>query len=491
MISKQFLEIIESLKSADLSKINRSINNFIEKCSPDLFNSPKYEAYKKEIEENFYIALSKFLALRKFEDFRRLFNHSDKLGIFIDVKKIPFRFRIICDLHLLCMQTGQNGNIFEIIRFYNQYNLFDKEFSDEDLKLIENIKNDKTLIANLRDLFGKVTDSLIFYSCIIMPHDLYVLFSYRSDSYRSDSSSSSRNDELYWRNYYNLGFLLKSFDKYSMYGLSVEKLGDVQDFVNRFEKNHFIAKNEANNNDLKLIEFQFSGKTHLISVKNILQNRDKIIRNKDQYEFYSLSMVLLGGIGPQGHGFTYSTPRGEIVEICSDIKENEAIIIKYKEFLKQQFLTRLKKELTYKTIKDTIIKKIMDFLSEFIKEKEKINYYKKERIMEQIKRFLKKNLEPYYKKELEFQALINKISNAVEIILRPIKMSDQFICRMELIEEGKLNSKDIAKLTSLKDKSHYDILRERFYFQNEIMWFYNLYSEELLKRGNQLGQTED
>ncbi|MFW9900658.1 MAG: hypothetical protein ACFFDY_05155, partial [Candidatus Thorarchaeota archaeon] len=78
--------------------------------------------------------------------------------------------------------------------------------------------------------------------------------------------------------------------------------------------------------------------------------------------------------------------------------------------------------------------------------------------------------------------LINKISNAINAILRPIKMMDQYKARMFLVVSGLLKSEDIAKLTSLKEKSHYDILRERIFFQYITNWFYELYQTEKKKR---------
>jgi hypothetical protein len=219
-------------------------------------------------------------------------------------------------------------------------------------------------------------------------------------------------------------------------------------------------------------------KNHFVSMDNILKNIDNILEG-GIYKFYSISMVLLGGLGPQGLGFTYSTPKGEIIEICSDQKETEVIIIKFKQYLKRKFLGRLRKELSIFNIKEEIIKKIIDYLSDILNPNEKITYYDKNLILNRIKDFLHQINDFRKEKSLELKEIIKKISKAISLILRDIKLKDQFITRMNLVREGKIKSEDIGKLTSLRGKSHYDVLRERFFWQYIVDQMYNFYQEEI------------
>ena len=468
--------IINSLKSGDILKIKFALENFKEDKYSDFFYLISDEKIKGRIEKNFYKGLSRCLEFQRFENFRLMIESSAIFDIFIEVKKIPNRFEIASKLILKCYQevstgyqTASLGKMLDILRFFNEFHLFDQKLSNEDLRLIEKIKKEKLFLLNLKDLFGEITNFFILFIVQIMPNVLYNFL-------MGKSNEVSNYPNFYQNSHQIVQYANYFFNRYSIYGLSVEKLGRVRYFLFNFVKKHRALKTEG----LKFIEFDFKNvahanyQRHLISPQNIMKNMKKI-RDKENYNFYNISMVLLGGLGPQGHGFTYSTPKGEVVEICSDIKENNAIIVKYKQYLKVQFLSKLKKEMHNLGIYETIIEKIEKFLLEILEKRELINYYKKTPILNKINDFLKEQEKYQSVIMVESKDLIDKISNAITIILRPIKMIDQFKARMDLVSEDKIKSEEIASLTSLKDKSHYDVLRERFFFQYQIKWFYKIY----------------
>ncbi len=479
MLSENIPNIIESLKLNDIKEVKLAILNFKGDKYPKSTLLDTNKKYHDIFENNYYHVLSFLLRLRKFKYFRQLLDFSDKVDVFIDVEKIPNRLEIISKLHYNYLRAFQFGKIIDLTKFLNSYDLLERKLSQEELKPINEIKKDKIVIANLEDLFGNVSDSLIHYVLKTMVDNIFkflVQYLNSSEAVNYLSQMPLTRRQLLWQ-----------LDGYPMYGLSIQKIGRVKRFLrviqdNQGSFNEFKQKGDSN---LYYLNYGYN-KTHLISLNNLKKNDDKLRNYKDEYKFYNMSMVLLGGLGPQGHGFTYSTPLGEVVEVCSDRKENEAIIIKYKEFLKQQFLKRLKEEMIEKSIEEDTITNIIEFLSGILNPDDKINYYDAETIIKQIWHFLKEKQDPRDVKTEELKELIERILHAIERILRPIDIIDQFKCRMDLIDEDKIKSEDIAKLTSLREKSHYDVLRERLFLQTQIKTFWRQYSTEIKKLRKQL-----
>ncbi len=473
--------LLESLKSGEYLKIKYALKLISEENFSEMLNFTSNKKLREQIEQNFYFGLSRSLELRKFNNFRQTLNLSDNFDIFINVKKIPHRTEIVSNLLMNCIQeisvgyhTSSLGDIIEIIKFFNEYNLLVKDFDKDELKVIKEIKKDKLFLSNLEDLFGYVSNSLIYFVYKDLPSNLYDFFIGEPNSFSFYTNAEQM-----------ASYISMFFDRYSVYGLSVQKIGNVSRFIKKcgINLNSLKSKDPENkkkksNGDPEFFEFYYRNQKHLVAPENIIKNQEKI--SAKEYNFYSLSMVLLGGLGPQGHGFTYSTPKGEVIEICSDIKENEAIIVKYKQFLKRQFLAKLEPEMIKLHVDPDIIKKIMKYLSEIIDKKELINYFKKGVIIKKIKNFLYENSEHEQDRKKDIEELMKKISNAITMILRKIKMEDQFRTRMELVSRDKIKSEDIAKLTSLKEKSHYDVLRERFFFQYIVKWFYKIHAEKKL-----------
>lgn len=479
----QFQLLIKALNLGDISKFITIVDQVTKYGEDTLLNLKNYDEFRAGLEEAYYEAISKQLRFMK-NNFNKgknaaiqLFNCSDKIGIFFDVSKIDIE-GIISELHIDGLNKGLRSRIVELVMFFNKYNLFERMFTPDELKAIQQIKKDDTLLAvNLKDVFGTVSDSLIYYVCKVMPYDYVKWIRDRLENPHPDRfvmrPSSLRN----WT------------DGYSIYNLFVRNLGDVEDFIKKVEDKHKIA---GLNEDTLILEFnpryiyspnenrilRIFREKHLVYPKNIIKNKEKIL-DKNNYNFYSLSMVIFGGLGPEGLGFTYSTPKGEVIEVCSDQKETEAIVIKFKQYLMRRFLEKLEKEMASLGINLSIRKKVIDFLSDIINPKDLVSYYNKESILRKIRNFLNKIEDFRHLDESKIEMIMDKISFAISIILKRIMLKDQFITRMDLVAKGKLKSEDVAKLTSLKGKSHYDVLRERIFLQNKPKWFFKNYPKEI------------
>ena len=233
----------------------------------DEFNlSMQNESERRELENKYHGYISYFLKKRKFERIRKLIEKSIDLDIFIDPRKIPNRIEIISNLLVECIRNLNMGEIFNILRFVNKYDLVDKDLTDSELQIVENIKNDSLFITNLIDLFGKVSNSFIFYVRKVMPSNLYSYY----NNYFSEYSFYSNDG-------YDINLILNYLNEYNVYGLTVKLLGNLEDFISSFNKKYV-------NNDKKFIEFKFANKKHLVSPKNILKNM-KRIASREKYKF--------------------------------------------------------------------------------------------------------------------------------------------------------------------------------------------------------------
>ncbi|TFG12780.1 MAG: hypothetical protein EU531_10275 [Promethearchaeota archaeon] len=445
-------------------------------------------SYKQQI----YKELSRYLREKDFKKFIEHAKDKREKNFYYNPSEIQDRFEILSNLLMDTIrdvsegyETSALGEFIEILRFFNEQNLLERMLSKEDQILLGQIKKDEIFLANLMDLFGTITNYFILYIVKDIPNHFLDFFITNPNPYFPNSDMLIH----YIKNVF--------FNQYTIYGLSVRYLGTVEKFLTQVQKEltrlNFRDKHK-NNEFIELdMKYEFSDfyfsygditqrvitKKHLIYPENVFkyinENLDK--KKKQNYTFQSLSMVLLGGIGPQGHGFTYSTPRGEIIEICSDIKENEAIIVKYKLFLKEQFINRLDKELI--KINSQIRAQTISFLNSLLTPNEIIGYNKMDHILSKVENFLQ-NYEEV--ENFDIDKLYHNISDAISIILRPIRMVDQFKARMELVSQDKLKSEDLAKLTSLKNKSHYDVLRERLFFQYIVDFFYEISQKSKFKK---------
>ncbi len=446
-----------------------NIPKYLPKLEIELRKKIREKKYA-DSEQYLHKIFSNCITLDSLKHFQSILDLASKLGIFVDPLKIPDRFKKIQFAINECIQNLQLGGIISILQYVNRYNLSYRELNVKKINLIKKLKQKTLFMENLMDIFGEVSDYFIYFVHKDLPEGLYNLFIQTDGIYPGYSNLEEIGGQI--RIYFN---------NYSVYGLSVKNLGKISRYLKIFKthinKTHNFDLTEINDEDNFLI-IEIDNKTHLISENNIIINLNKMT-NPKRYNFYTYSMIFLGGLGPEGHGFSYSTPRGEIVEICSDRKESQAIIVKFKSYLKESFLQKLTNELLKSNINETVIDKIIQYIDNIISEEDYLDINKKDPLIKKIKSYLYSNSELNAKLKLKMEDLIKEISQIFSIILRPVDLIDQFKCRMNLVAEGKIKSEEIPKLTSLKNKSHYDVLKERFFFQNIVELFYQRYKSEI------------
>ncbi|MHA1914820.1 MAG: hypothetical protein ACW986_14165 [Promethearchaeota archaeon] len=486
MNSAQFQALIDALVLSDGTEFVKLINQFTENDPNSIINSEYYGRHEQDLEQAYYKAISHRLKsmketfLKSKEEVSKLFKYSDKLGINFDASDIDV-IGIISELHIDSLNNGLRSRIIELVKFFNENGLFERNLTADELIIIHEIKEeDKLLAVNLRDLFGSVSDSLIYYVCYLMPYD-YVIW----------IRNTLKNPNGH-RFVMNPNSLRNWTDGYEIYDLVVRNLGSVEDFIKKVEAKQ---KSDGLNEDMIILEFsprynfsinenrieQTFSERHLVYPKNILKNKEKIL-DKGNYNFYNLSMVIFGGLGPSGQGFTYSTPRREVIEICLDEDQAESeAIIQFKQFLKRKFLKKFEKELTDLGVERDIGEKITTFLSEVVNPINIDSNYNKELNLTKIRDFLYSFNELQDQNTFKLKDLVEKVSKFVSMIHRKINHKDQFVAWMNLVAKGKLKSEEIAKLISLRGKSHFDVLRERIFLQNKPKWFFKNYQKEIFE----------
>ncbi|MFW9945532.1 MAG: hypothetical protein ACFFDX_01765, partial [Candidatus Odinarchaeota archaeon] len=189
--------------------------------------SVQSESERRELENKYHGHISYFLKNNKFEKVKELIEKSTDLDIFIDPRKIPNRFEIISNLLVECIRNLNLGEIFNILRFVNKYDLVDKDLTDSELKIVENIKNNSIFVTNLIDLFGIVSNSFILYVIKAMPSNLYY---YYKNFFNEFSYYSNDN--------YDINLILNYLNEYNIYGLNVRLLGNLEDFFASFNKKY-------------------------------------------------------------------------------------------------------------------------------------------------------------------------------------------------------------------------------------------------------------
>lgn len=421
-------------------------------------------------EEEYLTQLNDYLIRGNLTAFENLVNRLKDHGVSIDLSSIPNLNQTLSELFVGYLPDIDS--IFGLLRFANKFELFEK--INEKI-VLQTSKDDLNLRKmNLESLFGPLSEGFLQFIEKYLPTALseFIINPHLSSAFNfwwtQQSTPLERITDIY--SFIDL--------QYSNYGLRTRKLGTFKQYLQTYKKHRtkfdedlyvFETSNDIFLNQLsispRLIMFHQSifSEKHLLNPSLLETVKKKFEQNEYKYEFPLVSMVIFGGVGPEGKGFTYLTPYGEIIEVCSDVKQNKAYIIEYKKYLKSLFLHKMDKQMQEWGIDDPLKTETLNFFDDNIRERF-VGFRDVETLIEdKILSYLRENVESYITPE--FLAFLRK---SIQEILLPVQMEDQFKVRLDLIKDNKLNETEIAKLASLGNVSHYDILNQRFFLRNLV-----------------------
>ncbi|MHA1311715.1 MAG: hypothetical protein ACTSQO_12455 [Candidatus Helarchaeota archaeon] len=393
---------------------------------------------------------------------------------------IPLLFKNINNLSIkisrMILKNIQLHNInliFGILKEINRFGIFNKiKFEKNSREIIKSETHYSLIYKCISELFGKISEPFFYF--IIKEFPKYIINEFQNDSilYFGDIHPFGIED--------NLSILRDFLNGYTMFGLNIRKISDYNNFMEWYDKykkpsniqGYYTLEIIRNKQMLGTFPLDLLGnittisETHLINDSILFRIRQKRDSKNFDFEFPIVSMIVKGGLGPQGKGFAYLTPSNEICEICSDVKENKAYILEYKKVLKRQFINELNNIIDKWNISEVDKEKIIEFLDANIQlniiDSTQIDY-----VYNKIDYFFDKIIQNN-NQILIGQSFRKKLKQNVQRILLPIEMQDQFMVRMNLIQSGKIGESEVAKLVSLGDVTHYDMLVQRFFFLSLI-----------------------
>lgn len=251
-----------------------------------------------------------------------------------------------------------------------------------------------------------------------------------------------------WR---EIGGIIGEFDKYRHGEQNVRKSGEVNDILKTIVGQ---MKKGKHREDEDYIYVRIGEEGHAVPKYILSKFVDKNGKWKKHAEgFIPFSIVLSGGVGPEGKGFAYVTPDGEVVEICGQEKQSQAIIVKSQNITKEQLIDSLRDK-----VSESAIDKIKEVLAP-----QAYDYGIAIESIPNVSEIMH---------ELEGQGIKGKeledVSRKMMRILYKVSMEDQFRTRMRMVRDKEIEAVRVPELVGLEGTTHNDILKTREFVKDVI-----------------------